>query len=54
MIRHTAGCGRVNGPLGNASTDIIRKKKITHIIPAQMFSWLSCSFLQKKQRFELY
>lgn len=38
MIRHTAGCGRTNGPFGNASTDMMRKKKITHFIPAQIFS----------------
>lgn len=37
-MRHTAGCGRVNGPFGKASTEIIKKKNITHNIPAQMFS----------------
>lgn len=38
IIRQTAGWGLVNGPFGNANTDMIRKKKITHNIPAQIFS----------------
>lgn len=45
-MRQTAGCGRVNGPFGNASTDIIKKKNMTHSMPAQIFSCVSCSLLQ--------
>ncbi|KAL2715993.1 hypothetical protein V1478_013669 [Vespula squamosa] len=37
-ILQTTGCGLVNGPFGNVSTDIIRKKKITHNMPAHMLS----------------
>jgi len=33
-ILQTAGCGLVKGPFGKASTDIIRKKNITQVIPA--------------------
>lgn len=45
IIRQTAGCGLVNGPFGNASTDITQKKKITQTIPAQMLSSIFVSFL---------
>ena len=33
-ILHSAGCGRMNGPLGNASTDMMRKKTSTLHRPA--------------------
>lgn len=36
----------MNGPLGNVSTEMIKKKKITHKIPAQMFACISLSFLR--------
>lgn len=47
-IRHTAGCGLVNGPLGNARVDMRRRKKTTAISPAQILSVsLTSSFLWK-------
>jgi len=36
-ILQMAGCGRVKGPFGNAKTEMIRKKKATHVKPVLMF-----------------
>lgn len=36
-ILQTAGWGLVNGPLGKARMDIIRKQKTQHNKPAEMF-----------------
>lgn len=47
-ILQTAGCGLVNGPLGNVSTDTIKKKKITQQIPDQIFSCVLLSSLGGK------
>lgn len=43
----------MNGPLGNASTDTIRKKKTTHSIPAHTLSWKFASSLKYKKRVKL-
>lgn len=45
-MRHTAGWGRVNGPLGNAITETIRKKNTMHIRPDQILSSRFASFLE--------
>lgn len=46
-ILQTAGCGLVNGPLGNVSTDTIKKKKITQQIPDHILSCVLLSSLKK-------
>lgn len=54
-MRQTAGCGRVNGPLGKASTEMIRKKNVTHSIPAQILdSRSTSSFLGYGLVYNLY
>lgn len=47
-ILQTAGCGRVNGPLGKVRTDTMRKKNTTQHIPDQMLPWVLDSSLQKE------
>lgn len=48
-MRQKAGCGLVNGPLGNVSTDIIRKKNTTQQIPDHILSWIFDSFLKQNK-----
>lgn len=52
-IFHIAGCGRVKGPFGKVSTEIIQKKKMTQQMPAQMLSLISVWSLKKTKEIRI-